>query len=902
MKKAHPLVSFVIVNYNGKRFLKNCLDSLMAMEYPKNKREVIMVDNCSSDGSPAYVRENYPNVKIFKNDVNNYARANNLGIRHAKGEFVALVNNDLVFDKVWLRELVKVISADKKVGAVMGKVLFPDGKLQGTGHYVLPNFYWSDRGFREEDIGQYDRVEEMRSISHCAVLYRSTCLQDVGSLDEDFNMYVEDVDMAIRASRKGWRLLYAPRGRVYHKFHGTVNEGMVDYYCERNRLFLIAKHYPEKLPAALLGKGYFTVMNNRNDLVKILPEVINKLIANHNVKSLKTIWPAFFDNLNMITNGEKDHLIKQLDHFKQDVSEKDRLLSERNQQIAGLGPQLAQKDSAIAERDRQLSRAHARMKDLEESLSEQKQEAARKDEQLTSRDQQLSEANARMKELEEALSGDQQLAGLVQHLAQKDAQLHEKDRQLTEKDRQLAGQGQRLAQRDGQLSEKAQQFTMLEQQLSAANARLRDLEEALSEQKQEAGRKDEQLTSRDRHLSEVAVRLMELEVALSEQKQEAARKDEQLTQKDAQLLEKDRSLSVKDEQLGQKDRELVEKDRILLVKDDQLGQKDRELVEKDRMLLVKDDQLGQKDRELVEKDRMLLVKDDQLGQKDRELAEKDRILLVKDDQLGQKVRELEERERELLQKNQEINQGIERVTVLEGAVENVTAQLDTKSRFISDQGKEILALRHQRDQFYRSETYRFIIKPMWALLDFLKLKPFRKKRSASDKKSSEIILIKSYCVTVEEVQQVLAAIASLRPNKSVALVVNAPADEIERLRELEGTSVALAYCSHGKRLSLAENIRLISKLRRYKPEEVFVIISHPVYHGYRQAKMLALLSGAKQVTWYYVNSGNAEVFKPRISIQGAAHGAAGLVSLWGIAALFYIFVVLPSKVLKLFRR
>ena len=109
-------------------------------------------------------------------------------------------------DRNWLIELVRAINQDDTIGAVTSKILFPNGKIQSTGHYELPNFYWTDRGFKENDKGQYDQTEEVQSISHCAALYRRECLDDMGYLDEDFNMYMEDVDMSIRARQKKWHL------------------------------------------------------------------------------------------------------------------------------------------------------------------------------------------------------------------------------------------------------------------------------------------------------------------------------------------------------------------------------------------------------------------------------------------------------------------------------------------------------------------------------------------------------------------------------------------------------------------------------------------------------------------------------------------------------------------------
>ncbi|MBU9889227.1 MAG: glycosyltransferase, partial [Candidatus Omnitrophica bacterium] len=520
MKKVMPLVSFIIVHYNGKQLIRECLDSLAALHYPAEKREVIVVDNGSSDDSVKYIKRDYPSVKVLKNDVNNYARANNRGIRAARGEFIALANNDLVFDKAWLRELIKVMGTDKRIGAVTGKVLFPDGKLQGTGHYAFPNFYWSDRGFREQDVGQYDKIEELRSISHCAILYRSACLGDVGPLDEDFNMYVEDVDMAIRAGKKGWRLLYVPRARVYHKFHGTVKEQDVDYYCERNRLFLIAKHFPEKLPSALFGRGYFTLMNHRDDLMKVLPEVLDQWVRNHGAEFLKPLWPALFDNLKMITYSERDFLAKQLDRFKNDVSERDQKLVENKRIVSEQGCRLTEQGLRLDALAGQLQRSH--------------EERAQQNTRLGERDQRIEELVKQCADKDGVLEEkEKRIISLKEQLEEQSRQAGEKYRFLSEREGQVARLGEQLAQKDAQLREKEQRIAGLEQQGAVQEAHLVEQEKRAALLMEQAAEKEESL----------------------------ARLGEQLAQKDAQLREKEQRIADLEQQGAVQEAHLGEKEK-----------------------------------------------------------------------------------------------------------------------------------------------------------------------------------------------------------------------------------------------------------------------------------------------------------------------------------------------------
>ena len=108
-------------------------------------------------------------------------------------------------DKDWLIELVRTAQEDISIGAVGSKILFTDGSVQSVGHQEYSNFYWGDIGFRDKDGKKYNIKGEVASICGCSVLYRRKCLQDVGLLDEDFNMFVEDVDMSLRCRKKGWK-------------------------------------------------------------------------------------------------------------------------------------------------------------------------------------------------------------------------------------------------------------------------------------------------------------------------------------------------------------------------------------------------------------------------------------------------------------------------------------------------------------------------------------------------------------------------------------------------------------------------------------------------------------------------------------------------------------------------
>lgn len=390
---AFPLLSVVIVNYNGKSLLGDCLASLCAQDYPEEKMEIVVVDNGSNDDSEKFIATFYPRVKIIKNDVNNYCKANNMGIKKAKGEFVVLLNNDTRLTPTWLKEMLYVMRRHTSAGAACGKILFADGKIQGAGHIALPHFYWADRGFKEEDKGQYDTIEDINSISHCAALFRKKCLHDVGPLDEDFIMYLEDVDMSLRTSAKGWKLLYVPTGVAYHKFHGSIDDASADFFCERNRLLLLAKHFPEKLPDELLGKGYFADLSCKKGLLDILPSILEKITKHHGQELAHRLLPGIFTGAEKVLRFAKDTLIKQITQEREQLEscrrQNETETSNLKETIAAGKRDIALLNKLVAEQEDNLKKAFAELTQLRRLHSQAEKAIVEKDAQITSKNAQL---------------------------------------------------------------------------------------------------------------------------------------------------------------------------------------------------------------------------------------------------------------------------------------------------------------------------------------------------------------------------------------------------------------------------------------------------------------------------------------------------------------------------------
>lgn len=265
--KAIPgLVSVVIPNWNGKRFLKGVLDSLGEQTY--KQVEVLVVDNGSHDGSVEFMSENYPQVKIARFDHNTgFAPAVNRGIRESSGEFIALINNDTIVDPGWVAELVKAMGEHPECGALGCKMLAYDDRtlLDGVGDGYRRGGLPGRIGHREKDTGLFDNGRYILGACGGAALYRRSLFDDIGLFDDDYFAYLEDVDIALRAQSAGYKCYYVPSAIIYHLGCGTTGSGyspLVVKLSAQNNWNTIVKNIPfplllKFLPHIIFWQGYY---------------------------------------------------------------------------------------------------------------------------------------------------------------------------------------------------------------------------------------------------------------------------------------------------------------------------------------------------------------------------------------------------------------------------------------------------------------------------------------------------------------------------------------------------------------------------------------------------------------------------------------------------------------------
>lgn len=243
-----PFFSVVIPTYNAERLLPEVLDALAAQSF--RDAEVIVVDDASSDNSAQLVGERYPWVRLIVNRRNGgFVQSCNTGAAAARGRYIVLLNNDTAPEPAWLAELAKAAVAHPEAAVIASKLLLYDRRdtLHTTGDLLRTDGIPVNRGVWEQDAGQYDHATAVFSGCGGASAYRKDVWQALGGFDEDFWMYLEDVDFGFRAQLMGFKAVFAPRARVYHRLSASGGGELASFYVGRNTIWVIVKNMPRGL-------------------------------------------------------------------------------------------------------------------------------------------------------------------------------------------------------------------------------------------------------------------------------------------------------------------------------------------------------------------------------------------------------------------------------------------------------------------------------------------------------------------------------------------------------------------------------------------------------------------------------------------------------------------------------
>jgi GT2 family glycosyltransferase len=245
-----PILSAVAVTWNGRKYAEEYLQSLAAVDFPG--LEVIVVDNDSTDGTPEFIAKEYPNVKLIRNSENlGFAKGTNIGIRASRGRYICLINSDVVLMKDCLDQLLHCmeLEANKDVGVIGPQMLGVNGAVRRStmrfptlGNEVgralgIDRFPWLSRFCKGQLMSDFnhDRNCDVEVLNGWFWMVRRQALEEVGTLDERFFMYGEDLDWCFRFWKKGWRLRFCPEAKAIHYGGASSNAAPERFYIEMQR-------------------------------------------------------------------------------------------------------------------------------------------------------------------------------------------------------------------------------------------------------------------------------------------------------------------------------------------------------------------------------------------------------------------------------------------------------------------------------------------------------------------------------------------------------------------------------------------------------------------------------------------------------------------------------------------
>ena len=240
------LVSIIVVTWNGKELLKSCLTSIYSQSY-KNI-EVILVDNASSDNSVSFIKNKFPKVKIIVNKENaGFCKANNMGYKASKGDYVLFLNNDTLVTKNFLEPLIEKLGEKKNNGIVQPKIiLYGNRKLQAGGAFFTNTGFLYHFGFgKNPDDPKYNIPMQIFSANGSCMLVKREVIEKIGLFDEDYFIYMEETDFCHRALLTGYQVWYESKAVIYHlgsMDNSQYKQSVLLYNSFRNRITTYLKN------------------------------------------------------------------------------------------------------------------------------------------------------------------------------------------------------------------------------------------------------------------------------------------------------------------------------------------------------------------------------------------------------------------------------------------------------------------------------------------------------------------------------------------------------------------------------------------------------------------------------------------------------------------------------------
>lgn len=247
-------VSIIVPNYNGREYLKACLDSLSRQSF--TGFETIVVDNGSTDGSYELIQKEFPEVNCIVLDRNyGFSKAVNVGIKAAIGEYVVLLNNDTEVEQDWLENLTSCMEGDLSIFSCCSKMLqyYNREKIDDAGDEYTA-LGWAYKRGDGQSHQMYKEIEEVFSSCAGAAIYRKNIFDEIGYFDEHFFAYMEDVDISYRAKIHGYKNIYCAHAIVYHIASATSGSKYNPFkvrLAARNNIYVAYKNMP--LPQLIIN-------------------------------------------------------------------------------------------------------------------------------------------------------------------------------------------------------------------------------------------------------------------------------------------------------------------------------------------------------------------------------------------------------------------------------------------------------------------------------------------------------------------------------------------------------------------------------------------------------------------------------------------------------------------------
>lgn len=248
---SEPLISIIILNWNGAECIAACLESVFKVTYKKT--EVIVVDNASTDNSRELIKNQFSNIRLIELKKNiGFAAGNNRGFQIAHGKYIATLNNDVVVEPDWLTQPFEFLENDETVGIIACR------QMNYQNHEIIDCLYsYPLRSLLFQPMGNGKKFSSLELYSKpgyvigaggASAIYRKKLLDIFDGFDERYYSYHEESDLCMRAFLSGWKCIYAPSAIVYHRGSFSYNriKRQFAYFHERNRVWFIYKFYPQK--------------------------------------------------------------------------------------------------------------------------------------------------------------------------------------------------------------------------------------------------------------------------------------------------------------------------------------------------------------------------------------------------------------------------------------------------------------------------------------------------------------------------------------------------------------------------------------------------------------------------------------------------------------------------------